>query len=58
MNDHHWMQDLQWQDVSRPLEDLPKEAVYTLLLGDLLTMPDLNFREIALSDRFVRALLN
>jgi len=58
MNELNWISELQWQDVSRPLQELKGEAAYTLYIDDFLKMPDVDYEELSAFDPLVKALFN
>ena len=58
MNDQQWLDEIQWQDKQQPQESIEGEEVYTVTMADFLTMPLVNFLELATVDPAVKALLN
>jgi hypothetical protein len=56
--EQQWMNDIQWEDVTRPLESLGEEEIYTLRMGDFLQMPDVDFVALSSYDPHIRALMN
>ncbi len=58
MNNHDWINDLNWQDLSAAPEHIEGDEIYTLQSRDFLHMPVINFLELAAVDPDVRALMN
>ena len=58
MNDQKWPLEIDGLLAEDTLGKLGEEEAYTLYMKDFLTMPDMNFSEIATSDIQIRVMMN
>ncbi len=58
MNNQEWINDQVYNEVAKPAEPVEGEKMYTLMRGDFLKMPDIDYLELAKVDSDIQALLN
>lgn len=58
MEDQNWDEQFEWTDLNQQLYGLVEEEVYTIYMADFFKMPDVDFKELAQLDPYVRALFN